>query len=114
MEIVQPHDEGVESINGLVGAITLAAGSNITLTPVGNTITIASSGSGGGNNFVYNEVVSGSGTTFTLANTPKSGLLTVFERGQKILPTTGYTIAGAVITTVDTLSAGDIYADYQY
>src|SRR5258705_10150405 len=35
---------GVTSLNTLTGAITLAAGSNITLTPVGNTITIASSG----------------------------------------------------------------------
>lgn len=39
---------GVTSLNTLTGAITLAAGSNITLTPVGNTITIASSGGGGG------------------------------------------------------------------
>lgn len=33
---------GVTSINGLTGATTLAAGTNITLTPVGNTITIDS------------------------------------------------------------------------
>lgn len=45
VEIFQPHDMGVEAINGLTGDITLAAGSNITLTPVGNTITIASTGS---------------------------------------------------------------------
>jgi hypothetical protein len=38
----------VTEINGLLGAVTLAAGSNITLTPVGNTITIASSGAGTG------------------------------------------------------------------
>jgi hypothetical protein len=38
----------VYNVNGLVGGITLAAGSNITLTPVGNTITIASTGTGGG------------------------------------------------------------------
>jgi hypothetical protein len=37
---------GVTSLNGLVGGVTLAAGSGITLTPSGNTITIASSGSG--------------------------------------------------------------------
>ena len=39
---------GVSSLNTLTGAITLAAGSNITLTPSGNTITIASTGGGGG------------------------------------------------------------------
>lgn len=38
---------GVTSLNSLTGAITLAAGTNITLTPVGNTITIAASGGGG-------------------------------------------------------------------
>lgn len=38
---------GVASVNGLTGALTLAAGSNITLTPVGNTITISSTGGSG-------------------------------------------------------------------
>jgi hypothetical protein len=38
----------VKTINGLSGGVTFAAGTNITLTPVGNTITIASSGGGGG------------------------------------------------------------------
>ncbi len=42
----------------LTDNITLAAGSNITLTPAGNTVTIASTGGGGG--------VSGSGTTSTI------------------------------------------------
>jgi len=37
----------VTKLNGLTGGVTLAAGSNITLTPFGNTITIASSGGGG-------------------------------------------------------------------
>jgi hypothetical protein len=37
---------GVTSINTLTGAILLAPGSGITLTPVGNTITIAATGGG--------------------------------------------------------------------
>lgn len=37
---------GVTSVNGLNGALTLAAGLNITITPSGNTITIASTGGG--------------------------------------------------------------------
>ena len=37
----------VASVNGLTGAVVFAAGSNITLTPSGQTITIASSGGGG-------------------------------------------------------------------
>ncbi len=41
MEITQPtSDSGVDSINGLTGDVILAAGSNITLGTVGNTITI--------------------------------------------------------------------------
>ena len=39
---------GVASLNGLTGAVSLAAGTNVTLTPSGNTITIASTGGGGG------------------------------------------------------------------
>jgi hypothetical protein len=37
--------QAVKSINGLTDNLTFAAGSNITITPVGNTLTIASSGS---------------------------------------------------------------------
>jgi len=37
----------VTQLNGLTGGVTLAAGSNVTLTPVGNTITISASGGGG-------------------------------------------------------------------
>lgn len=39
---------GVSSLNTLTGDITLAAGANITLTPSGNTLTIAASGGEGG------------------------------------------------------------------
>jgi hypothetical protein len=39
---------GVSSFNGLTGAVILAAGTNITLSPSGNTITIASTASGSG------------------------------------------------------------------
>ena len=38
----------VTQLNGLTGGVTLAAGSNITITPTGNIISIASSGGGGG------------------------------------------------------------------
>lgn len=39
---------GVTGINGITGNVTLAAGSNISLNPVGNTITINAGGGGGG------------------------------------------------------------------
>lgn len=38
---------GVSSVNGLIGAVVFAAGTGITLTPVGNTVTIAATASGG-------------------------------------------------------------------
>jgi hypothetical protein len=38
----------VESINGRTGAVNFVAGTNILITPSGNTFTISSSGGGGG------------------------------------------------------------------
>lgn len=49
MSTVQTYSAvGVSRINGLVGALTLAEGTNVTLDVSGNTITINSSGGGGG------------------------------------------------------------------
>jgi hypothetical protein len=55
---------GVSSFNALTGAVTISAGSNITLTPSGNNIVIASTG-GSSLNFAAPEVPSGTinGTT---------------------------------------------------
>jgi hypothetical protein len=65
---------------------------------------------------VIGEVVSGSGTTFTLANTPIAGSLRLFGAGQRLTPGAGndYTISGAVITTVNSYNAGQIIGDYNY
>ena len=38
----------VKSLNGLADAVTLSAGANVTITPSGNTLTVASTGGGGG------------------------------------------------------------------
>jgi hypothetical protein len=87
-------------------------------------------------NFVNNEIVAGSGTTFTFANTPVTGSQQVYGKGQRLYPTTDYSFAGVTggspiglllsltyaanvgstnqITTVNTWSAGDILADYRY
>ena len=46
IELPKTGGGGVTSLNGLTGALTLAAGTNITLVPSGNTITINSSGGG--------------------------------------------------------------------
>lgn len=69
---------------------------------------------GTGNAFTYNEIVSGSGTTFTLANTPVSGLYAIYGQGQRLYPTADFTISGAVITTVNSWLAGNLLADYQH
>ena len=69
--------------------------------------------SASGVTFVENEVVSGSGTTFTLANTPVVGSVKVYGNGQRLTLTVDYTIAGAIITTVGSWSATNITADYR-
>jgi hypothetical protein len=58
----------VKSLNGLKDAVTLAAGSNVNITPSGNTLTIAATGSGGGgvpsvNGITGAVTVAGSGGT---------------------------------------------------
>lgn len=64
---------------------------------------------------VFNEQVSGSGTSFTLEVTPISGTERIYVRGQRVFPgpSGGYEISGPNIVTADTLSAGDVFADYQ-
>jgi hypothetical protein len=65
---------------------------------------------------VYNEVVSGSGTSFTLAHTPVAGSLRLYGAGQRLTSGAGndYTLSGAVITTVNSYSASALLADYSY
>lgn len=55
-----PTTEVVTSVNSLTGSVTLAAGSNVTITPSGNTLTIASSGS---TTVTHDATLTGSGTT---------------------------------------------------
>lgn len=70
---------------------------------------------GAGNTVVYNEVVSGSATTFTLAHTPtSSAILRVYANGQRLIPTTDYSLSGAIITTVNSWDAGTVTADYEF
>jgi hypothetical protein len=52
----------VRSLNGLFDNVTLTAGSNITITPSGNTLTIASSSSGGLTSVATNSTLGGNGT----------------------------------------------------
>lgn len=63
---------------------------------------------------VLNEVVSGSGTSWTLAHTPTSAGIALFANGQRLTPTVDYSLSVASITTVLSWSAGTLLADYQY
>lgn len=70
-------------------------------------------GGAGSVTFVDNEVVSGSGTSFTLASTPTVGSVHVYGLGQRLVLTTDYSITTTAITTVNSWSAGQIIADYR-
>src|ERR1017187_6842478 len=74
-----PRWAAVPSLNGLAGAVSLAAGANVTLTPGGNTITISASGSGGGGvpsvNGITGPVTLLAGTNISI--TPAGGTLLI-------------------------------------
>lgn len=70
------------------------------------------SGGGGGFNNI-NEIVSGTGTAFVLANTPiDSTKVCVYGGGSRLYPTLDYTIAGKNITMVNGYATGQVLADY--
>lgn len=66
--------------------------------------------------FVDNEVVSGSGTSWTLANTPIVGSVKL-HAGTRLIPGPGagtdYTISATAITTTVSYPTGSLIADYR-
>ncbi len=66
------NSQVVKSFNGLTDSVTLAAGSNITITPTGNTLTIASTASGG----ILNQTTTQTGANF---NIDGSGAANIFN-----------------------------------
>jgi hypothetical protein len=63
--------------------------------------------------FIENEIVAGSGTTFTLSHIPSPvSSLKLYGRGQRLRPTTDFTISLGTISTIDTWSSGDLIADF--
>jgi hypothetical protein len=63
---------------------------------------------------IENEIVSGSGTSWSLANTPAAGSVALFAAGIRLTPGIGndYTIVGTAITTVVSYPAKSLLADY--
>ncbi len=89
----------VKSINGLKDNVTLAAGSNITITPLGNTLTIASTGGGGGSvNAILNQTSQQSSASFNIDGTGRANIFNA---------ATHYQIGGNRVLSV---AAGNTYA----
>lgn len=104
----------------LTGAIQFLSGTNITLSQVGQNVTINSTGGGlGPTNFVNGETPAGSvngiNVTFTLAFTPTANTDSVYLNGVRLRrgALQDYTISGAVITMSAAPQTGDgLLVDY--
>ena len=78
------------------------------------------SAAGANGTVIDNEVpsgtIDGTNATFTLANTPVTGSVKLYLGGQRLAPTTHYTISGSTITMVsgfEPLSGESFLADYR-
>ncbi|MGH9443789.1 MAG: hypothetical protein ACRD16_16110 [Thermoanaerobaculia bacterium] len=94
----------VRSLNGLHDAVTLAAGSNVTLTPSGNTLTIAATGGGtGGLSLPYSGTVT-TATGFQVINSGSgeaiNGSGTAGAIGVNGFSASGYGIRGSSSSSV--------------
>ena len=78
----------VRGINGVSDNVTLAPGANVTITPAGNTLTIASTGGGG--NVILNQTTQQAGANFNISGDG----------------TTGGTLSGNVVNTATKYNIG--------
>lgn len=75
---------------------------------------VLTSATGGTPTFIDNEIVAGSGTTFTLISPPVSNSEHVFGGGGRLTKSVDYSISGAVITIlVGSYGAGTVVCDYR-
>ena len=91
----------VNTVNGLSGSVTLAAGTNVSITPSGNTLTIASSGGGASGWSLTGNSGTTAGTNFL--GTTDNQALHFKVNGQRILQldTAGNVIGGFSSNHVD-------------
>lgn len=100
----------------VLGGVTNDSDMDVTMLrvdPITKRLLVAATGGGSGT-AVYNEIASGSGTSFTIVNSPTAGTVRVYGNGQRLYPTTDYSISGITITTVSVWNTGDILVDYNY
>ncbi len=69
----------VKSLNGLRDNVTIAAGANVTITPSGQTLTIASSGTGGGLTLPFSGSTADNNDAFAITTTGSGGRAGVFS-----------------------------------
>ena len=87
----------VKSLNGLKDTVTLAAGANVSITPSGNTLTIAATGGGGGSGVPSVNGITGAvtiaGTGGTTVNTAGNTITVNSTSGGLTLPYSGYGVS---------------------
>ena len=88
---------GVTSLNGESGAVTLVAGANITITPVGNNITIASTGGGGALQGPFTVLDNQASPATLFSYTASTALYAVFE--YSILKNGSYRVGRLLVAT---------------
>ena len=87
---------GVTSLNTLTGALTLAAGTGVTLTPSGSTLTIAATGGGGGTSGNYFGTGSDGAVTYS-SNTSLTSSTGVNDTGIVVKNYSSLTINSGVV-----------------
>ena len=99
----------VRSLNGITDDVNMVAGPNISITPQGDSLIIASSGGGGGslwslsgNNVYYNNGNVGIGTTNPTARLDISGNISISGNG-----TVGGTLTGNIINATTQFNIGN-------
>ena len=93
---------GVTSLNSLTGALTIVAGSGITVTPSGSNITIAATGGGSGT-VTSVSVVSANGFAGTVATATSTPAITISTSVTGLISGNGTAISAAALTS------GNIY-----
>lgn len=98
------------------GGDTVSAGTGISISYDSNGNKVITN-TGTASNEIWGEVPTGSGTAFTIANTPTAGTLRLYRGGIRLIEGVGedYTLSGVNITLATSLETGEkILADYKY